>query len=50
MAACEKCWRDAYRRACDDTSKSQTEHYQDLLKERESKPCKELREAGIKDE
>lgn len=39
MACCEKCWADAYMRKLDHPMKSQTEHYQDLLKERESNPC-----------
>jgi len=38
--ACEKCWSDAYRRMICDSSKSQTEHYYDLLKERKDNPCK----------
>jgi len=33
---CEKCWDDAYWRAKTDPSKVQAEHYQDLLKERDS--------------
>jgi hypothetical protein len=39
MAACEKCWNDAYARMLADPSKSQTEHYYDLLKERKDHPC-----------
>ena len=35
MACCEKCWADAYIRARCDTSKSQAEHYPDILRERE---------------
>lgn len=32
---CKKCWDDAHMRVLSDTSKSQTEHYLDLLEERE---------------
>lgn len=39
MSACEKCWRDAYMRTLSHPSKSQTEHYYDLLEERKDKPC-----------
>ena len=39
MSACEKCWGDAYRREMDNPSKSQAEHYHDLIKERENNPC-----------
>lgn len=35
MAACEKCWGDAYVRSLSDTSKTQYEHYKDLVMERE---------------
>jgi len=37
--ACEKCWGDAFMRSQTELSKDQTEHYRDLLKEREEKPC-----------
>jgi hypothetical protein len=36
--ACEKCWNDAYMRSRRD-GRSQADHYAELLKERESKPC-----------
>jgi len=39
MAVCEKCWADAGRRSRNNHSKSQTEHYMDLLKERKDNPC-----------
>ena len=39
MSCCEKCWNDARLRAKYNLSKSQTEHYYDLLKEREDNPC-----------
>lgn len=39
MAACEKCWNDAYSRSLSDTSKTQVEHYNDLLQERKDNPC-----------
>lgn len=38
MAACERCWADAYLRMMAEPSKSQTEHYHDLLAER-PRPC-----------
>ena len=36
---CEKCWGDAYLRTMEDTSKTQSEHYLDLLAERDGKAC-----------
>ncbi len=42
MAACEKCWADAYIRVINNPMKSQTEHYQDLLEERKNNPCSEI--------
>lgn len=48
MAACEKCWSDAYSRMMADTSKTQTDHYQDLLEERKDKPCLEERMSHTK--
>lgn len=39
MAACEKCWSDAYGRMRSDPTKSQTDHYQEILEERKEKPC-----------
>lgn len=33
MAACEWCWARAFTRAMTDPSKSQAEHYDDLLAE-----------------
>ena len=41
MTACEKCWADAYVRSLADTSKTQTDHYMDLLDERKDNPCVE---------
>lgn len=41
MSVCEKCWSDAYMRMMAHPSKSQTEHYLDLLEERKDKPCQE---------
>ena len=46
MSSCEKCWYDAYRRARSDYSKTQAEHYHDLLKEREQNPCTPQQQAG----
>ena len=37
---CETCWADAYSRSLSDTSKTQTDHYNDLLEERKDNPCK----------
>ncbi len=39
MSCCEKCWDDAYLRWMTDRSKTQAEHYRDLLAERVLKPC-----------
>ena len=36
---CEKCWRDANRRFFLNPSKSITEYYHELLKERKDNPC-----------
>lgn len=33
MAACEKCWNDAYLRSLDSPMKSQVDHYYDCIKE-----------------
>jgi hypothetical protein len=44
--ACEKCWGDAYVRWMSDSSKTQAEHYQDLLAERVLKPCSPKEQAG----
>jgi len=46
MLYCEKCWGDAYLRMINDLSKSQTEHYEDLLIERDCNPCSEKEQAG----
>ena len=45
MAGCEKCWSDAFRRSYGG-SKSQSECYQELLKERENNPCSPKEQAG----
>ena len=37
MPACEWCWSRAYMREMGDTSKSQAEHYTDLLAEQDAK-------------
>lgn len=39
MAACEKCWSDAYMRYLSNPDKSQSEHYSDLILERKDNPC-----------
>jgi len=38
MAACEKCWGDAYLRS-KSSHRSQTECYRELLEERRDNPC-----------
>lgn len=35
---CEKCWADAYPRACE-SGRSQYDCYLELLKERKDNPC-----------
>jgi len=39
MSVCEKCWGDAYMRMLSEPTKSQSEHYYDLLQERKDNPC-----------
>ena len=34
MTICEKCWGEAHIRHLNDPSKSQTEHYMDIIKEK----------------
>lgn len=46
MAMCEKCWGDAYMRMLGEPSKSQTEHYKDLLNERKDNPCTPAQQRG----
>ena len=46
MASCEKCWGDAFMRAVLDVSKSQSEHYMDILRERENNQCSPEEQAG----
>ncbi len=41
MAACEKCWADAYT-----GTMSQVERYEQLLKERKDKPCPACQMSG----
>lgn len=44
---CEKCWGDAYYRAFyEDSTKSQAEHYRELLEERIDKPCSLAEQRG----
>jgi len=45
MAACEKCWADAYGRSLS-TGKGQTDCYYELLKQREGNPCTPQEQAG----
>ena len=49
MPACEKCWADAGRRAMSDPSKSKSEHYMDILKERKDNPCSKEEQEGTDD-
>ena len=44
---CEYCWREAYMRMENHPSKSQAEHYHDLLEERKDNPCPEAAQKGI---
>lgn len=46
MAACEKCWADAFSRYIAQPYKSQAEHYQELLIERREKPCTPAQQKG----
>lgn len=43
---CDKCWRDAYSRMISDPSKTQTDHYLDLLDERADNPCTKEEQGG----
>lgn len=45
MAACEKCWGDAYLRSLG-CGKSQAECYEEILKERDDDPCTPEQQAG----
>ena len=49
MAACEKCWGDAYLRMRMNPSKDQVEHYNDLLEERKDNPCSLKEQEGSDD-
>ena len=44
--ACEKCWGDAYMRWMSDPSKTQAEHYTDLLQERKDQHCTMAEQLG----
>jgi hypothetical protein len=46
MPSCEKCWGDAYTRSHTDISKSQAEHYSDLIRERKDNQCTPEEQAG----
>lgn len=50
MSVCEKCWKTAQRRARNDHSKTTSEHYMDILREREDNPCTEAEQKGISDD
>ncbi len=41
---CERCWADAYVAALCDTSRGQSEHYNELVKQREA--CTPKEQAG----
>jgi hypothetical protein len=45
IGACEKCWRDANERMFH-LGGSVTQHYQDLLREREKNPCRDSDQRG----
>ena len=45
MVGCEKCWGDAYMRYRDKGG-TQTDHYNDLIKERKDNPCTPKEQAG----
>lgn len=48
MASCEKCWGDAYIKALHNPTRSQAEHYSDLIKERNCTPEEQAGEdAGV---
>ena len=48
---CEKCWGDAYKRMrFEDPSKTQSEHYRDLLAERVLNPCTKEEQLGERGE
>ncbi len=47
--ACEKCWGDAYMRSLVD-GRAQSEHYAELLKERQDNPCTKEEENGTQSE
>ena len=49
MSCCEKCWADAYLRMLTNPMKSQSEHYHDLLIEREDNPCSPQEQQGIEE-
>lgn len=46
MASCEKCWGDAYMRVYSNPTKSQEEHYRDLIEERKENQCTPEEQAG----
>ncbi len=39
LGMCNKCWNDAALRVGEDSSKSQYDHYIDLIDERRANPC-----------
>ena len=46
--ACEKCWGDAYfRYRFVDSTKSQSDHYRELLEERKDTPCSPGEQLGV---
>lgn len=50
MSCCEKCWADAYMRSLGDRTKTQADHYRDLLEERKDKPCSKEEQRGQREE
>lgn len=50
MTCCERCWSDAYLRMLSDPSKTQADHYCDLIEERKESPCTPEQQRGERKE
>jgi len=46
MSMCEECWGDAYMGTLAHPTKSQPDHYEELLEERKDNPCSPKQQAG----
>lgn len=46
MSICHKCWNDAFDRSVNDRTKTQYEHYLDILNERKDNPCTQAEQIG----